>query len=239
MAKREPKPPVDNEDDDRRTGWSHSGKGMPSPFAGPGPELGPDDREPKALAPRTADPLSPEEGSVAEDEHRGLAKRLLELRRRVEDNRIAQVKAIEDIRYAVAQLEQTVNTALRQFDTLNKEWERRSRDLETTQREAGEQVRAAGEQVRRVKDELKAIEELRETAADPHDVVKPLRKDIGQLQHDLILLTGQVDRRFEQLPKAKAQPWELRGDDEDPFMVLGRRLQELKTRVDAIERDET
>ena len=217
-------PPVDR-GNDNRTGWSHSAGPARSTeeLVTSGPRLG------------AADPFSPEDGSAEEDEHRGLAKRILDLRRFVEAGRIAGVKETADLRQIVAQLEQTVTTATRAVDTMMKEWVRRGSALDATQREAGEQVRAAGEQVRRVKDELKALEELRESAADPHDVVRPLRKDIGQLQHDLLLLTQQVDRRFELLPKAKPQPWEMRGDDEDPFMVLGRQLQALKQRVEAIE----
>lgn len=173
-------------------------------------------------------------GSTEDDEHRGLAKRILELRRALEVQRVAGEKALSDLRQLIALQEQTVATAVRQVDMLLKEWERRSRDLESTQREAGEQVRAAGEQVRRLQDELKALEELRETQADPHDVVKPLRKDIGEIKHELLLLTKNVDYRFEQLPRPKAQPWEMRGDDEDPFLKMGRQIRALEVKVNAL-----
>lgn len=216
-------PIVDDEDGDRRAYMKRVA------------DMDPLERAALALNPQLGEPLTlTDTGSAEEDEHRGLAKRILDLKRALDEQRKAFERSLADVRQVTAQVEQVAASVRRDVDAMMKEWERRGRDLQAIQAEAGEQVRAAGEQVRKLKDELQALEELRETAADPHEVVKPLRKDIGQLKHDLQLLNSQVDRRFEALPKDKSKPWELRGDDEDPFMKLGREIAALRKRVDAL-----
>lgn len=153
-----------------------------------------------------------QERSAAQDENQGLAARLVDLRRALDEQRKHHEREQSALRQVVAQLEQQVAATIGRVDTMTLDFERRSRDLETAQREAGEQVRAAGELARKMSDHMRVLDELREVAADPHEVVKPIRRDIGELRHELTLLAKQVDHRFEQLPRARQDGGESRGD---------------------------
>lgn len=141
------------------------------------------------------------DGSTHQDENRGLAARLLELRRTVEGHERQRISDLAETRRLVAQIGQRADTMQKQLDEALKSIDQKQRDLEVALREGGEQVRAAGELGRKMQDHVRVLDELREMAADPHEVVKPLRRDIGELKHALTLLDKQVDHRFEETAK--------------------------------------
>lgn len=154
------------------------------------------------------------ERSAAQDENTGLAARLVELRRALDEHRKGNERETAALRQHVAQLEQQVASTIGRVDTMTLDFERRCKELDNAQREAAEQVRVAGELARKMSDHMRTLDELREVAADPHEVVKPIRKDLGELRHEVTLLTKQVDLRFEQLPRARPSAGESRGDQE-------------------------
>ena len=184
-----------------------------------------------ATKPRTEDGAEP---SRDLDEHRGLAARLLDLKNLVEQNRLAQLKEYAELKQRVALLDQNFVTLEKRLDRECEGIQKMQRDLETTLRESSDQLRKAGEFVRKIDDGMKALEELRETQTDPHDVVKPLQKSLALLRADLETLGKTIDIRFEQMPRAKAQPWEERGDD-NPVEKQARLLADLHQRVKKLE----
>lgn len=168
------------------------------------------------------------ERTAAQDENQGLAARLVDLRRALDDQRKSHERDLSALRQVVAQMEQQVAGTIGRVDAMTLDFERRCRDLETAQREAAEQVRVAGELARKMTDHMKTLDELREVAADPHEVVKPIRRDIAELRHELTLLTKQVDVRFQQLPGRRPTPAETRGDHElDVLRTEVKRLTDL------------
>ena len=192
MAKQKPltdRGPVDLDDDDRRA------------------LAGALDRE--YAAGRLA-PQADTEPSAVHDEHRGLAARILDLRRLVEKQEQQRASDLAELRRNFAQVEQQVNSLQKQVDEAMGQIRRKGLDLDEQLRQSAEQVRAAGELARKMTDHMKTLDDLREMAADPHEVVKPLRKDIGELKHGLETLQLQVDRRFEALPKVRARALEER-----------------------------
>jgi len=154
------------------------------------------------------------ERTAAQDENQGLAARIVDARRLLDEHRKSNDRELATLRQQVAQLEQGHAGTIQRVDAMTLDFERRSRDIEIAQREAAEQVRVAGELARKMSDHMATLDELREVAADPHEVVKPIRKDIAELRHELTLLAKQVDVRFEQLPRSRTTANESRGDHE-------------------------
>lgn len=157
-----------------------------------------------APAPRTA----------AADENQGLAARLVELRRTVEDNRKDAVRDMGELKTELARISDRQARLGDRLDKAMAEVDRRQRDLDQQLRTGAEQVRASGELARKMNDHMRVLDELREVQADPHEVVKPLQRQIAQLDADVKTVRKHVDLKFEQLPKPRAEPWESRGADE-------------------------
>lgn len=168
------------------------------------------------------------------DEHRGLAARLLDLRKTVEEGRLAQLKEYGDIKSRVALLEQHVVNIEKRVDRECEAIQKMQRELDQTLREGGDQLRQSGAFVRKIDDQMKALEELRETQSDPHEVVKPILRSLALLRGDLETLGKTIDIRFEQMPKTRSQPWEERGDD-SPTEKQARLLADLHQRVKKLE----
>lgn len=200
------KPPVDTEDDDRRL----------SPAAPPVNAL-------------TGEP------SVRHDEHRGLAARLLDLRKLVEDHRQLAVRDAAQLNQRMAQLEQQVTAMATRIDHEVERMVRRHKDLDDALRQGGEQVRVAGELGRKMTDQVKVLEELREMASDPHEVIKPLQRGLATLRGDVETLAKTIDIRFEQMPKGRSEPIESRSEDEQALVKLGTEIRKLKERIGALE----
>lgn len=165
-----------------------------------------------AAAPKPA--LAPAVPSAQEDEHRGLAGRIIELRAVVEEHRKQTVRDVSEIREMVIRVEHRQGQLQSKLDQAMTDIDRRQRELDQALREGAEQVRAAGQMAREMKAKATELEELREMAADPHDVVKPVQRAIAQVAADLETLRKAVDHKFEQLPRQHAEPWEGRGSDE-------------------------
>lgn len=169
------------------------------------------------------------------DEHRGLAARLSDLRKLVEDNRLLSVREAAQLNQRMAQLEQQVSAMATRIDREVEGITKRQKELDNLLREGGEQVRVAGELGRKMTDQVKQLEELREMASDPHEVIKPLQRNLALLRGDVETLGKVVDLRFEQLPKGRSQPIETRSADEDPIVKQGAEIRKLKERLTALE----
>lgn len=225
MAKKtEARPPVDGEDDDRRgSGWGGKWRasGTEELVAG-GPVM-------------TLSPQPDTEPSAAQDEHRGLAARIWDLRKLVESNRLAQVKENSEQRQKMAQVEQLLSALATRIDRECEALQKMQTDLRGQLHDSGEQVRQSGALARKIQDGMKELEELRAVASDPHEVVKPVRASIAQLRADVEALARTIDIRFEQLPKSRAVPLETRGEDEDAIAKLGIEVRKLRERVKALE----
>lgn len=179
-----------------------------------------------------AQPLMP---SAAQDEHRGLAARLMDLRKLVEENRQHGVKDHAQVMQRMAQIESTMSSLEKRVDKEAEAIQLKQRELEGHLRDGGEQVRKAGELGRKMTDQVQELAELREMASDPHEVVKPIRASIALLRADVESLGRTIDIRFEQLPKSRSQAYESRGEDEDPLVKLGVEIRKLKDRVKELE----
>lgn len=152
--------------------------------------------------------------TAAVDENQGLAARLVELRQVVETNRVATVRDVAELKLELARVSDRQGRLGERIDKAMTEIDRRQRDLDQQLRTGAEQVRASGEQARKMADHMRVLDELREVASDPHEVVKPLQRQIAQLEADIKTGRKHVDLKFEALPKSKAEPWETRGEDE-------------------------
>ena len=188
-------------------------------------------------APVDLAPAPDEQPSVAQDEHRGLAGRLLDLRTLVDENRRLAVRDFSHLGQRMASLEQLVSAMQSQLDKAVEGIQAQQRDLGVALREGGEQVRKAGEIGRKMTDQVKVLEQLREDASDPHEVIKPLQRSIAFLKGDLEALAKTIDTRFEQYPRPRGEPVETRDASEDPIMKMGAIIRELKGRVAALEAD--
>lgn len=189
-----------------------------------------DDR--RALAPQ-----ADTEPSTEQDEHRGLAGRILDLRKALEEQRLAGIQERAHLNQRMGNLEQMVSAMATRIDREVEEIGKTQRELGNALREGGEQVRVAGELGRKMTDQVKVLEELRELSSDPHEVVKPILRSIAFLKGDLEALGRSVDIRFEQMPKTKSQPIESRSADEDPIVKMGTEIRKLKLRLEALEPD--
>jgi len=202
------------------------------------PDLAEFDELRKVVATDPVDFAIPEHAdSTRHDEHRGLAARLLDLRKLVEDHRLASMRDHAQLIQRGAHLEQQVVTMATRIDKEVESINKTQRDLEAQLRESGEQVRKAGELARKMTDQVKELGELREMAADPHEVVKPLRASLATLRGDLEALGRTIDIRFEAMPKDRARAIESRSDDELPIVKLMAELRKLKDRIAALEPD--
>lgn len=151
------------------------------------------------------------EKSTAQAENEGLAARLLELRQLVEKQDQDHKKATAEVKQEVARMNATVDHLAKKVDAALTEIERRSRDLTAMLREGGEQVVQAGALARKMQDRVKVLDELREVAEDPRELLKPIRKDIAQLNADLLTLQKNTEAKLASItPKQNAQPWESR-----------------------------
>lgn len=205
-------------------------KGMPSPFAGA--ELRPaTDDQPAAGSAQQAEP----EGSAQQDEHRGLAARIHDLRKLVEANRRDAIRDHQALLTKVATIEQRQVALEQRVDKEVEGIQRMQRELQQTLHDGSEQVRQAGQLARKMSDGMKELEELRAVASDPHEVVRPVQKSLAQLRADVEALGRTIDIRFEQLPKGRAVPVESRGEDEEAILKLGVEIRKLKERIRALE----
>lgn len=173
--------------------------------------------------------------SVQQDEHRGLAGRLLDLRTLVEDNRKAAVRDFSQLNQRMATLESLVSTIAARVDREVESIQGQQRDLAAALREGGEQVRVAGELGRKMTDQVKVLEELREMASDPHEVIKPIQRGLAHLRGDLETLAKTIDIRFEQYPRPRGEPVETRDASEDPIVKMGNLVRDLKNRIVKLE----
>lgn len=205
-TERLPDPPVDDEDDDRRL-------------------------NPQA----DTEPASEPAPSAQQDEHRGLAARILDVRRLVESHRQVAIKERAEDRQRMAYLEQSVATLTTRIDREVEAIQKMQRDLQSTLHQAGEQVRQAGALARKIQGGMEELEELRAVASDPHEVVKPLQRAIGQLKADIEALGRTIDIRFEQMPRQRAPALESRGEDEDAIAHLVGMVKKLNERMKALE----
>ena len=155
--------------------------------------------------------MSKKAESAAQAENEGLAARIVALRETVEANRVEAVKAIGAIKTEVAGMSDRVNHALSKVDVLATEWDRRKRELETAVRDSGEQVRAAGQIATKMEARVKVLDELRETAVDPHELIKPIRRELAELRTALESLDKNVEVKIDAIrPKRRAEPLETR-----------------------------
>jgi DNA repair exonuclease SbcCD ATPase subunit len=190
--------------------------------------------KPEALAP-VPDEQPSTGASVQQDENRGLAGRLLDLRTLVEENRRLAVRDFSHLGQRVASLEQLVSAMQSQLDKAVEEIRAQQRDLGVSLREGGEQVRKAGEIGRKMTDQVKVLEQLREDASDPHEVIKPLQRGLAHLKGDVEALAKTIDLRFEQYPRPRGEPVETRDASEDPIVKMGNLVRDLKNRIVKLE----
>ncbi len=192
----------------------------------------------EALAPQAdIQPLTEAEGSAQQDENRGLAGRILDLRNLVEDHRRLQLKEHHGLVTKVAHIEQMLVQLEQRVDREVESIQRQQRDLQQALHEGAEQVRQAGQLARKMADGMKELEELRAVASDPHEVVKPVQRGLAFLKGDLEALSKSIDVRFEQMPRSRSVPLESRSEDENPIIKLGAEIRTLKQRVKALEPD--
>jgi len=190
----------------------------------------------EALAPQAdVQPLTEPEGSAYNDEHRGLAARILDLRNLVEEHRRLQLKEHAALLTKVANIEQMQVALEHRVDKEVEGIQRQQRDLQQALHDGAEQVRQAGQLARKMTDGMAALEELRAVASDPHEVVRPVQRSLAQLRADVETLGRTIDIRFEALPKTRATAYEMRSEDESPFLKMGAEIRKLKERVTELE----
>ena len=152
-------------------------------------------------------------------------------------HRLTAQKEQGHLQQRMAQLEQQVSAIASRVDTEVEAIRGMQRDLAASLHAGGEQVRVAGDLARKMTQQVRELEELREMAADPHEVIKPLQRSLATLRGDLEALGRTIDIRFEQMPKGRAEPYEARDASEDPFMKMGAELRKLKEKVARLEAD--
>jgi len=175
-----------------------------------------------------------EQPSAQQDEHRGLAARILDIRKAMEANAQKQAREREDLKQNMARIEQLLSGLTTRIDREVESIQKQQTELRGMLHDGGEQVRQAGAVARRVQDGMRELEELRAVASDPHEVVKPVQRAIAHLRTDHEALAKTIDVRFEQLPRQKPLQWESRGEDEDPVLKLEVEVRKLRQRVDAL-----
>lgn len=155
-------------------------------------------------------PKKPTE-SASQAENEALAARLIALRETVEANRLETVKNLADMRGDVARMGERVEHAIAQVDKMREEWKLGSRELKEGLRRGDEQVAKAGELAVKMENRVKVLDELREGAVDPHELIKPLRRELTLLRTDLESLGKNTEVKLAEIrPKQRGVPLETR-----------------------------
>jgi chromosome segregation ATPase len=172
--------------------------------------------------------------TVALEENRGLAQRLLELRNAMEEQQHDWGKRFGELSASVARIADRQKAIDAKIDSLKTEWDRDLRAIQEQKREMAEDVRQSGQLARQMKDHVAVLDELRESQPDLDQVLGPIKRSIQQVALDLEAYKRNQDGKWEQLPKAKARPSETRDGDEG-LQRVGEKIRKLTERVEALE----
>lgn len=155
--------------------------------------------------------MAKNERTQALAESEGLAAKLLAHKAEQDEREQGLRKTLAETRGEFARLTEVVNQLAARVDKAMTEWERRSRELDNTQREAAEQVRQAGQAARKMEDRVKVLDQLRETAEDPRELLKPIRREFANLASDLESFKVHTNDKLAALkPKDRSAAWETR-----------------------------
>jgi chromosome segregation ATPase len=172
--------------------------------------------------------------TVALEETKGLAARLLELRNELSERDAARGREIAELRGMVARASDRQKAIDAKLDSLKTEWDRDLRAIQEQKRAMDEDVRQSGQLARQMKDHVAVLDELRESQPDLDQVLGPIKRSIQQLANDLDAYRKAQDIKWEQLPKQKARPSETRDGDEG-LQRVGEKIRKLTERVEALE----
>ncbi len=176
--------------------------------------------------------MAKSEKTAEKAENEGLALKLVELRGLVEERRVETVRALGELKQELARMSARVDQVGTKVDVAMSEWETRSRTLGTSLQEGAEQVRAAGAIARDVKDRIKVLDELRETAEDPRELLKPIRRELALLVSDFESFKTLANNKIAAVqPRQSTEPYETRGD---AMADLAKKVKSLEGKLAAL-----
>jgi chromosome segregation ATPase len=186
-----------------------------------------------APSPKPAPKIDPP-STVALEENRGLAQRLLELRNELAEQHAARGREIAELRGIVARIADRQKAIDTKLDQLKTEWDRDLRAIQTQKRDMDEDVRKSGELARKMTEHMAVLDELRESQPDLDQVLGPIKRSVQQVALDLEAYKKNQDGKWEQLPRQRQKPAETRDGDE-VLQRHGEKLRKLTERVEALE----
>lgn len=172
--------------------------------------------------------------TVALEENRGLAQRLLELRNAQEEQQRDWGKRFGELSTLVARIADRQKAIDTKLDTLKADWDRDVRAIQEQKRAMGEDVRQSGQLARQMKDHVAVLDELRESQPDLDQMFGPVKRSIQQVALDLEAYKKTQDAKWEQLPRQRQKPAETRDGDEG-LQRVGEKIRKLTERVEALE----
>lgn len=147
-----------------------------------------------------------------------IARAIVELRDAVEEYRRDAARNLTAYKTEVARCKETAEAAQRRVDAFAEKWAEHRGEMDTATRSAGEQLKLASRTARDINEKLKAFEELRDATPDPVELLKPVKKALGQLSDDVRTLAQNIDSRFEGIPGInRMRPLETRGEGPSAF----------------------
>lgn len=176
----------------------------------------------------------PGASTVALEENRALAAKLVELRAEMDRLDGARGREIAEMRGVVARVQDRQKAIDQKLDALKTEWDRELRAIQEQKRAMDEDVRKSGQLARQMTDHVAALDELRESQPDLDRVLGPIKRSIQQVALDLDAYRKTQDLKWEQIPKAKQRPSETRDGDE-ALQKMGEKIRKLSERVEALE----
>jgi chromosome segregation ATPase len=172
--------------------------------------------------------------TVALEENRGLAQRLLELRNAQEELQRDWGKRFGELSALVARIADRQKAIDGKLDSLKTEWDRDLRAIQEQKRVMAEDVRQSGQLARKMTEHMAVLDELRESQPDLDQILGPIKRSIQQLALDLEAYKKNQDSKWEQLPRQRQKPAETRDGDE-VIKRFGEELRTLKQRVKELE----
>jgi FtsZ-binding cell division protein ZapB len=126
--------------------------------------------------------------SAAADENLGLAKLVRDLESKVDRTFDGMRREIAMLREENGRLHDRNGDLQGKLRELARERSEMRSEQTTFHNQARDTTLAQGREVRRLTERLDALEQVRRVATDPHQVVKPLQREIGILKDEIAKL---------------------------------------------------
>lgn len=142
----------------------------------------------------------------------GLSSAIVKLSQKVDDDRRDRAALKDYVRTECAKLRDALSGAHKRVDDFAELWASQRAEMAQARSQAGEELKIAGRTARDIKEQAAAMQLVHDNTPRPEEFLRGVRLDIATLKDEFRDLKGNVDRRFEALPRVKPRPVEERGE---------------------------